>query len=212
MTEENQQSHRAVVAAFDFDVTITTEDTFAPFLVRAFGRWHTYKAFTQLALDGLLVWCKLSSRDQFKEKIVHKLFVGKPVAPLKEVGRLHAEAIKQLVRPEAEKRIAWHKAQGHRLVMVSASLELYLEPIAKELGFDDLLCTRLSQNDTQFTGLLEGKNCRAQEKVNKLATLLGDLSAIELYIYGDSAGDKEMLEIADHPFLRAFEPGGALVD
>lgn len=210
LIEENKQTQRSVVAAFDFDVTITTHDTFAPFLVRAFGRWRTYKAFAQLGIDGLLVLCRLSSRDRFKERIIRKLFAGEPVLELSEVGRVYAETIRKLVRPSAQHRIAWHKAQGHRLVIVSASLDLYLEPMAKELGFDDLLCTRLASIDGKFTGGLDGENCRAQEKANKLEELFGNLSSIELYAYGDSRGDKEMLEVAEHSYFRPFEPNGLL--
>ena len=210
MSEQKTESQRPVVAAFDFDVTITTQDTFVPFLMRTFGKWPTYKAFILLGVSGLLVLCKLYSRDRFKEKIVHRLFAGQSVAALIQVGVNHAQAIKNLARPEALERIAWHKARGDRLIMVSASLDLYLEPVAKALGFDDLLCTRLVREGLVFTGELDGKNCRAQEKVNKLTSLLGDLTKVELYAYGDSAGDKEMLEVADHPFMRAFEPGGSL--
>lgn len=82
----------------------------------------------------------------------------------RKAGHDHAKAIWPLVRPMAERRIAWHKERGHRLVLVSASLDLYLEPITRELGFDDLLCTRLSKNHGVFDGNLDGKNCRAQKR------------------------------------------------
>ena len=199
---------RPTVAAFDFDITITTKDTFVPFLILAFGKWPTYRAFAKLAFDGLLVLARLSSRDRFKEKIIRDLFSGESVGRLEKAGHDHAKAIWPLVRPMAERRIAWHKERGHRLVLVSASLDLYLEPITRELGFDDLLCTRLSKNQGVFDGNLDGKNCRAQEKVAKLNDLLGDLSAFELHVYGDSAGDKEMLKVASHPHWRPFEPAG----
>jgi phosphatidylglycerophosphatase C len=201
-------STRKIVAAFDFDVTITTKDTFVPFLISAFGKWSTYRSFTKLAFDGILVLARISSRDRFKEKIVKELFMGESVDRLAELGRTHAKNIRQLVRPLAEQRIAWHKGQGHRLVLVSASLDLYLEPIASELGFDDLLCTRLSHVHGVFDGNLVGKNCRGAEKILKLKRLLGDLSIVELHAYGDSVGDKEMLGAADHPYWRAFEPSG----
>ena len=208
MLDVSAPDARPTIAAFDFDITITTKDTFVPFLILAFGKWPTYRAFAKLAFDGLLVLAKLSSRDRFKEKIVRELFLGESVKRLAKAGRDHAKAIRPLVRPMAERRIAWHKERGHRLVMVSASLDLYLEPIARELGFDDLLCTRPSKNHRVFNGCLDGKNCRAQEKVVKLKELLGDLSSVELHAYGDSTGDKEMLEAASHPHWRPFEPGG----
>lgn len=202
--------NRRIVAAFDFDGTITNKDTFVPFLNLAFGRARVRKVFMGLAFDGLLVALGLSSRDVFKAKIIGKLFTGESIERLSQKGREHATRIEALLRPAAMKRIEWHKAQGHRLVMVSASLDLYLVPIVEKLGFDDLLCTQVSIDGLLFDGQLAGANCRAAEKTRKLTALLGNLLEIELYAYGDSAGDKEMLAAAEHPFYRPFESGGAL--
>ncbi len=88
--------------------------------------------------------------------------------------------------------------------MVSASLDLYLEPAAAALGFDDLLCTRLSSNHLAFDGRLKGANCRCAEKVRLLESLLGPLHGYEVYAYGDSIGDTEMLNAAQHSFFRPF--------
>jgi len=195
------------VAAFDFDGTITTRDTFVPFLFLAFGKLATYRAFARLFWEALLVLTRCSSRDRFKEKIVRELFTGESVERLTEVGCVHATRIRQLVRPLALERIMWHKSQGHRLILVSASLDLYLRPIYQELGFDDLLCTNLSKVDGIFDGYLVGMNCRGQEKVERLKILIGDLSTVKLHAYGDSVGDKEMLEIASIHHWRPFELG-----
>lgn len=202
----SQQPSRPVVAAFDFDVTMTTRDTFLPFLYRAFGRPRVWVALAGLAPEAVKVVLKRSDRDRFKEKIVRSLFTGQSVANLAEAGRQHAEEILGWVRPAALAGLQQHKSQGHRVVMVSASLALYLRPVAARLGFDDLLCTELSSaNHLVFDGELAGKNCRGPEKVARLEQLLGSLQDLELHAYGDSAGDKEMLERADHPNFRVFE-------
>lgn len=198
-------TEKTVVAAFDFDVTITKKDTFVPFLIWAFGKAKVYKAFIRLLPEAIKVIIKLSSRDSFKEKIIAILFTQKSAQQLNVLGAGYASSFTPLIRPKAKERIKWHKEQGHRLVMVSASLSLYLEKAAKDLGFDDLLCTELEEKDGFFTGQLEGKNCRCQEKVNRLQTLLGDLAQYELYAYGDSEGDKQMLSVANHPNFRVFE-------
>jgi phosphatidylglycerophosphatase C len=198
------------VAAFDFDVTITTKDTFVPFLERAFGHKRMRSLFLQLSPEALKVVLGLSSRDVFKERIIRSLFSGESVDRLREIGRLHATEILNLVRPAARRRIEWHKSRGDRLVMVSASLSLYLEPVAQVLGFDDLLCTRPSVNQRIFDGGIVGKNCRGPEKVQLLSGLLGNLAKYNLYAYGDSVGDREMLEVANHAYFRAFEPRGEL--
>lgn len=203
---------RPAVAAFDFDVTITTRDTFVPFLYRAFGQNKVRKAFLRLAPVAAKVALGLSTRDVFKAKLIHELFPGESLERLRTVGQEHALDILKWVRPAALQRIAWHKQRNDRLVMVSASLDIYLEPVATALGFDDLLCTRPSLRHDIFDGGMNGKNCRGAEKVARLQNLLGNLSLVDTYAYGDSAGDKEMLQIALHPFYRAFEPRGVLHD
>ena len=195
---------RRTVAAFDFDGTITTQDTFVPFLERAFGKTPVRLAFMSLFWEGVKVGLSLSTRDRFKELIVGKLFLNESTERLKRVGQEHAKATAAWYRPGALERIRWHREQGHRLVMVSASLDLYLEPAAKALGFDDLLCTRLSTNHLVFDGRLNGANCRRAEKVRLLESLLGSLQGYELYAYGDSAGDTEMLNAAQHPSFKPF--------
>ncbi|MBK8320831.1 MAG: HAD-IB family hydrolase [Betaproteobacteria bacterium] len=198
-------SPRMVVAAFDFDGTITTRDAFLPFLIKAFGRVRVYRVLFSLGWEGVKVKVGLSTRDQFKDLLVGKLFPNESLARLKNIGREHALDIRDWCRLGALERIQWHKQQGHRLVMVSASLDLYLQPIVDELGFDDLLCTALSVERGVCTGLLKGANCRAAEKVSRLRQLVGPIENIELYAYGDSDGDAQMLAVSDHPAYRPFE-------
>ncbi len=83
-------------------------------------------------------------------------------------------------------------------MLVSASLSLYLEPFADAVGFDDVIATRLEEDSGYLTGRLYGRNVRGPEKAARLRGLLGpDLA--ELWAYGDSAGDRQLLEMADHP-------------
>lgn len=195
---------KPVVAAFDFDGTITTQDTFLPFLVRAFGAPKVCLTLASLVLPGFLVCIGKSTRDHFKALLIGKLFSGASVQYLVHTGLQHASQIASLFRPTALERISWHKQQGHRLVMVSASLNFYLEPIIQQLEFDDLLCTEVVSADGICTGEMKGENCRAAAKVRRLEALLGPLSQYELYAYGDSEGDAEMLAASDHPAFMPF--------
>ncbi|WPL19665.1 HAD hydrolase, family IB [Thiorhodovibrio winogradskyi] len=205
MTQPQPQPQpQTSVAAFDFDGTISTRDTFLPFLFRAFGWVRVLSVLLPLAGEGLRVLRGRASRDAFKARLIARLFTGVPVSAITPHGPRHAEAIRRWLRPRALARIEWHRAQGHRLVMVSASLELYLRDLAADLGFQDLLCTQLGQEGACFDGRMAGGNCRGAEKVKRLETLLGDLSQLEIHAYGDSDGDREMLEIAQHPFYRPF--------
>ena len=200
---------RPVVAAFDFDGTITDRDTLVPFLVLAFGRARVAATFAALAFTGVGYLLRRVSIDEFKRRVLRRLVADAPAERLRALGPAHARAIAPWLRPAALARIEWHRAQGHRLVLVSSTLDLYLQPMAAQLGFDDLLCSRLVQlrdatGADRFTGEIDGADCTGAEKPRRLEALLGRLDAHELHAYGDSEGDRELLAAADHPHFQPF--------
>ena len=91
---------------------------------------------------------------------------------------------------------------GHAVLLASASLDPYLLPLAASLGVDGVVCTRLERaGDGKLTGRLDGANCRGAEKARRVREWLQehDLTGAELWAYGDSKGDDELLALADHP-------------
>jgi len=192
---------RRRVAAFDFDGTLSRKDSLGPFLELVCGRGLLYRAMLMRApvLAGVAVG--IGDRDAEKERLVGRLLAGRSATSVRDSGSQYARSLieGEALRPEMLERVAWHRAEGHEIVIVSASLDVYLEPLAPLLGVDHVLCTQLGIGaDGRLDGRLEGGNVRGPEKVRRVRDwLAGD--AAELWAYGDSAGDRELLADADHP-------------
>jgi phosphatidylglycerophosphatase C len=188
------------VAAFDFDGTIARRDTLMPFLASVAGRGAFARAALARTPQLLSVAAGRADRDAEKEVLVGRLLAGRAAVAVAGAGAAYADRLwaAQRFRPEMLERLAWHRAEGHRIVIVSASLDSYLVPLAPRLGVDHVISCSLATDGDVLTGTLVGGNVRGPEKVRRLAQWL-DGEPVELWAYGDSAGDDELLEFADHP-------------
>jgi phosphatidylglycerophosphatase C len=133
--------------------------------------------------------------------VLQHLLAGQNVDELEAAAGVFADVvIKRGLRDHMVERVRSHRSQGHELVIVTASPELYVGPIGERLGFDAVLGTRLeTDGDGHLTGRLDGRNCRGPEKVERLQAWLGDGEAA-IYAYGDSSGDRQLWEFADHAY------------
>jgi HAD superfamily hydrolase (TIGR01490 family) len=194
-----------IVAAFDFDGTITTEDSLPVFLSYTTG---FFKAWSLLFLHiPLFTLCLLTrvSRQQVKESLLKSFFKGNSIRSLKCEGEKFARSnLLSLIKKKALEKLKWHQKNNHVCVLVSANLDVYLETFAKDFGFDHCLCSIVDSKEGIVTGRLKGLNCIGEEKVRRLGEIFGEKDTYTLYAYGDSDGDKEMLALADHPFYRSF--------
>lgn len=196
----------STVAVFDFDNTLTDRDSLLPFLFYVQGFWKTIFLLITLIPHFIRYVIGNLPRQQMKEKILRRFIGGKSLVEVKALGQKYVDQqLDRYLKPEALKRLAWHLSQGHRCLLVSASLEFYLIPWAKKHGFENVLASRLEiTSDGYVTGNLVGLNCWGPEKERRLLAYFGSLKPDHIYAYGDSRGDQEMLQWAHYPFYRTF--------
>ena len=102
-------------------------------------------------------------------------------------------------RPEIVARLRWHRSQGHRIAIVSASPECYIVPVGKLLGADAVIATKLEVDAVgNLTGSYEGSNCRGEQKQKRLRAWIDESGKPGfVWAYGNSRGDMRMLQGAD---------------
>jgi phosphatidylglycerophosphatase C len=197
--------------AFDFDGTLTSEDSFMAFL-----RWRAgtggYLAGMASLAPAAARYVVDRDRGRLKEAAAKRFLAGMSRAELEgEAQRFATERGRALLRPDALS--AWRRWQagGARLVIVTASPETIVAPIAHSLGAERLIGTRLAFDPgDRVTGAFEGANCRGAEKVRRLREAYGEDVALEA-AYGDTDGDREMLELAQEKGFKVFNGRGRSV-
>jgi HAD superfamily hydrolase (TIGR01490 family) len=199
-------SSSSPIAIFDFDHTLTNRESLVPFLFYAQGFCKTIYYLTLLSPAFVQYGVGHISRQEMKEKILTRFIGGKSFTDVQALGKQYADnQLDRYLKPEAIKRLTWHQSQGHRCILVSASVEFYLIPWAMRHGFEAVIASRLEVTpDGYVTGRLAGLNCWGPEKERRLLAYLG-AEHPQLYVYGDSRGDQEILALAHYPFYRKFE-------
>jgi HAD superfamily hydrolase (TIGR01490 family) len=193
------------LALFDFDGTISSSDTWTPFMrtaVRPFRILVGQSLLLPVVLGYKLGVVSASRGRQIATRVA---FVGEDAARIRQCGLDYArEVLPRTIQASALERLAWHRSRGDEVVVVSAALEVYLSPWcqANELNH---ICTRLEEKQGRLTGRYVEGDCCGTEKVRRIKDRY-DLSRYDrVYAYGDSAEDREMLEVADVQFYRGKE-------
>ncbi|MDR2123280.1 MAG: HAD-IB family hydrolase [Flavobacteriaceae bacterium] len=188
---------------FDFDGTITNTDTLFDFLQVSFPERYKY-AFIKFILLFLLVKFKIVSAGKVKQKFVSCFLKGKSRKEIESLTQHYFEVRKKnILRPKALEYIK-NLAHEPNKYIVTASLDIWVEPFAKHLGLR-LISTESGFDNDIFTGKFTTPNCNYKEKVVRIVKEIQLARFKEIHAFGDSKGDKHMLELATEAHFRYFE-------
>ena len=105
--------------------------------------------------------------------------------------------------------IARHRSQGDTLVLMSASVDLYVPALGERLGFGRTICTGVAWRGEFLDGALATPNRRGEEKARCLEALRAEHAGARITAYGNSASDLPHLRLADRGVLVNPSPARA---
>jgi len=203
--------NKPAIAVLDFDGTLTFGDTLLPFLARvSLPKLLLGLIIASPAIGASLLSYDLSKRmavrERAKQLLCSTVLRGCRREDLVKLASRWVPSIR--FRPKTLIRLQWHKDQGHKVAIASASLDIYMEEVARQLGMDALFCTCMeTDGEGRLTGRFSTPNCWGPEKLKRLQTHFGSIGDYQLFAYGDSTGDLWLIEAADYAWFKGQDIG-----
>ena len=200
---QNTPTNRTIVF-FDFDGTITSQDTLLEIIKFIKGKLRFYVGL--LFLSPILIAFKLKLLPNYEAKQIFLSYFLKGIdkETFEEQCRYFAtHLIPKLVREKALQKIQMHLAKRHEVVVVSASPENWVSLWCQQYNIT-CIATKLETKNGKITGRFLGKNCHGKEKVVRILKSFNLDGYTHILAYGDSTGDQEMLDLASESFYKPF--------
>ncbi len=111
------------------------------------------------------------------------------------------EVITPILLKDAQALVDKHRAQGHKLLVITATNRFITAPIVALYGIDNLIATTPELINNRYTGKIVGVPCFQSGKVTLLNDWLTqtDESLEGSYFYSDSHNDLPLLQLVENP-------------
>ena len=197
---------KEIIYVFDFDGTLTKRDSMLQFVSYVNGTWKLGMSLLLLLPKLLLMKLHLRDNGRTKEEFFAWHFRGKRLTDFNAFCEKFARNYPELLREAGMATLNKALKQGAQCLVVSASVDNWVKPFFPDTV--KVLGTQLEVKDGRLTGRFTTPNCYGPEKVRRLKEAYPDLESNrdKYYIiaYGDSRGDKEILEFADERHYKPF--------
>jgi phosphatidylglycerophosphatase C len=201
------------IAFFDFDGTISSQDTFFPFIIFVADKTRTFLKLWIMSPYFLfllfLYMIKLMSNHTIKQKIMMIMLSGISEEKIEVIAQeFVATKLEQYIKPEIFSLVQKHLDLQHKVIIVSANLDIFLTHWARKYEINAVISTQLETADKgispYLTGRILGKNCYGVEKVRRVKEYLQakhiPIQHLYSYGYGDSKGDYQLLNFVNEGF------------
>ncbi|WP_278996462.1 HAD-IB family phosphatase [Prevotella disiens] len=193
------------VYAFDFDGTLTKKDTFLAFIEYAKGYGKTFWGFFLFSPILILMKLRLFPNWKAKQMVFSWFFKGMNINEFNQICHEFADRNQRIIRTRGWDTIRKALANGEQVIIITASIENWVKPFFKEFGNQiKVEGTKIDVRINQITGQFLTQNCYGVEKTKRLKEVFPYRQAYELIAFGDSDGDRYLLNEADESHYKPF--------
>ncbi len=199
----SRESSAGTVALFDLDGTLTFQDTLVPFLTTFAAAHPARLAQSWRVVPALAGYFRSRDRGVLKSRMIRLVMGGERRADIDAHARDYVSGLapRGAFRAAALAAVEQHRAAGDRLVLLSASPDLYVPLIGELLRFERTVCTELLWDGDRLNGGLKSPNRRGDEKVRCLEWLRTRYPGASIIAYGNSDSDLPHMQHADRALL-----------
>ena len=188
---------------FDFDGTLTYKDTMFLYLKFYNSAKFNFQFLKHIPLF-ILLKLKLASAEKVKKSFISSILKGQSKTKIEEKSQQFFEKYyPEIIRENAIEFIRNIDREHTESYLVTASLDIWVKPFAEKFKMN-LLATRAEFKNDIFTGNFVGNNCNGGEKVHRIKEALQGKKFDKTIAFGDTSGDKEMLEWANESHFEFF--------
>lgn len=188
---------------FDFDGTLTYRDTMFLYL-KFYNSAKFNLQFVKHIPLFILLKLKLASAEKVKKSFISSILKGQSKTKIEEKSQQFFEKhYPEIIRENAIEFIQNIDREHTESYLVTASLDIWVKPFAEKFKMN-LLATRAEFKNDIFTGNFVGNNCNGGEKVHRIKEAIQGKKFDKTIAFGDTSGDKEMLEWANESHFEFF--------
>lgn len=199
------ETHKTLnLALFDFDGTLYPKDSFTGFMFYTLSKQHIVKKGFKILPWIQAYYLKLYPAHAMRPRLFQSMFKDISANFLQNLAQEYAQQLIQNLDQELLQQLRLHQQNGDRVVLVSASIDLYLVPICEFLNIE-LICTATEIKNGLLTGHYSSQDCSCEQKKLRILQKYNLADYEFVYAYGNSEEDLDMLSLADFAYMMGTE-------
>lgn len=188
------------LALFDFDGTLYPKDSFTGFIFFTFPKHHIVTRGLKILPWIMAYYLGLYPAHAMRPRLFQSMFKGIAADIPQRLAPTYAQKIIKELDQDLLQQLYLHQQRGDHVVLVSASVDLYLAPICELLNIE-LICTQTEISNGILSGNYNSKDCSCEQKKLRVLEKYNLDHYHQIYAYGNSHEDLEMLSLTDQHFM-----------